>query len=55
MVEGPQYQVGEVAINTGGTAVDPVLLQSAATYDALRSPEAIAATLARIAQTADSR
>jgi outer membrane protein insertion porin family len=29
VVEGPQYQVGEVAINTGGTAVDPARLQAA--------------------------
>jgi outer membrane protein insertion porin family len=42
VVEGPQYQVGEVAINTGGTAVDPGRLQTAMTvtsgqlYDASR-------------------
>jgi outer membrane protein insertion porin family len=47
VVEGPQYRVGEVAINTGATAVDPDRLQAAMTvipgeqYDASKIDKSV--------------
>ena len=47
VVEGPQYNVGEVAINTGATAVDPDKLQAAMTvfsgqqYDASKIDKSV--------------